>query len=82
MLVHRTPVEDGALRKWREDEGVTFAVGAVKNNVRDTLRSWSARSLPWLILTDRKHVVRAAGFGVEELDSKLGEIAAKQQERD
>ncbi|MGD0014558.1 MAG: hypothetical protein ABSD56_09055, partial [Bryobacteraceae bacterium] len=27
--------------------------------------------MPWLILTDRNHVVTAEGFGIDELDTRL-----------
>ena len=33
--------------------------------------TWGVRSLPWLILTDAKHVVRAEGFALTELDDKI-----------
>jgi len=29
------------------------------------------KSLPWLILTDSKHTVRAEGFGLTQLDEKI-----------
>jgi hypothetical protein len=32
------------------------------------------RSLPWMILTDNKHIVRANGFPLSELDEKLNSI--------
>ena len=38
------------------------------------LFSWGVRAQPWLILTDKEHVVRAEGFSVDELDDKI-EIA-------
>ena len=38
------------------------------------LRKWGVRVQPWLILTDRTHVVRAEGFGLRELDQKLKEL--------
>jgi len=31
------------------------------------------RLLPWLILTDKQHIVIAEGFGLDELDEKIGE---------
>ncbi len=40
--------------------------------------AWGVQSLPWLVLADAQHVVRAEGFAVNELDSK---IAAMRQER-
>jgi hypothetical protein len=32
------------------------------------------KSLPWLILTDKKHVVIAEGFNIDELDEKIKEV--------
>jgi hypothetical protein len=32
---------------------------------------WNINALPWLILTDRNHVVRAQGFGLDDLDEKI-----------
>jgi hypothetical protein len=29
------------------------------------------KSLPWLILTDNEHIVRAEGFGISELEQKM-----------
>ncbi|HUU16981.1 MAG TPA: hypothetical protein VMW72_07525 [Sedimentisphaerales bacterium] len=36
--------------------------------------NWSTQVLPWLILTDKKHIVRAEGFNINELDEKLKQI--------
>ncbi len=33
--------------------------------------AWGVKSLPWLILTDSRHVVAATGFGLSELDEKI-----------
>jgi hypothetical protein len=30
--------------------------------------AWGVKSLPWLILTDRKHIVSSDGFTPAELD--------------
>jgi hypothetical protein len=35
---------------------------------------WGIRALPWLILTDKEHVVRAEGFGADEVDAKLAQV--------
>jgi protocatechuate 3,4-dioxygenase beta subunit len=39
--------------------------------------AWGIKSLPWLILTDRKHAVVAAGFSLDELDKKTAEALAR-----
>jgi len=32
---------------------------------------WRVKSLPWLILTDRKHIVRAQGLRLDELEIEI-----------
>ena len=39
--------------------------------------SWGAHALPWLILTDKKHIVQAEGFGISELDEKITTLNEK-----
>jgi hypothetical protein len=43
----------------------------IKANTAKNRITWGIRSLPWLILTDKKHIVTAEGFSVTELDEKL-----------
>jgi len=33
--------------------------------------AWGVKSLPWLILTDQKHIVEANGFSLAELDERI-----------
>ncbi|HUW18688.1 MAG TPA: hypothetical protein VMW16_05245 [Sedimentisphaerales bacterium] len=42
--------------------------------------AWGVKSLPWLILTDREHIVRFEGFSLEELDERLEQLAPKPAE--
>jgi hypothetical protein len=39
--------------------------------VTDLKTLWTVEKLPWLILTDRNHVVAAEGFSLEELDERI-----------
>ena len=43
----------------------------VQGDEKKTRLNWGVKSLPWLILTDSRHVVTAEGFGVDELDDKI-----------
>ena len=36
--------------------------------------AWAVKGLPWLILTDKSHVVRAEGFALNELDFRIKEL--------
>ena len=33
--------------------------------------NWGVKSLPWLILTDKNHIVTAEGFNIAELNEKV-----------
>ena len=33
--------------------------------------------LPWLILTDKKHIVQAEGFNISELDERIATLREK-----
>jgi len=35
---------------------------------------WGVKSLPWLILSNKQHIVQAEGFALSELDEKIQEI--------
>jgi hypothetical protein len=49
----------------------------VQGDEEETRFAWGVRSLPWLILTDKEHVVRVEGFGLSELNGKLEDIAGE-----
>ena len=36
---------------------------------------WCVKSLPWLVLADKEGIVGAEGFGIEELDEKIGGLS-------
>ena len=62
------------LFRLRQEYSVTFPLVAPAKDAEagEELRAkWGVRSLPWLVLTDREHIVRAEGFGVDEVDDKL-----------
>ncbi len=39
--------------------------------------AWGVRSLPWLILTDKNHIVQAEGFNINELNDKIKALREK-----
>jgi len=63
-------------------QGISFPVGMIQGDEEKTHIAWGGvRSLPWLILTDRKHIVRATGFSINELDEKTTEKMAEAYDR-
>ncbi len=72
--------DQGKVDEWIKESGIVFPVGLVQHMEDSTVATWHVESLPWLILTDRRHLVRAEGFPLEELDAKLAEGLENQQQ--
>jgi hypothetical protein len=69
--VHVASPERPSIKEWLAAQNVPFAVGTVKSEPGQTRLQWGFRSLPWLILTDRQHIVVAEGITLEELSRKI-----------
>jgi len=79
VAVQASKIDASVLKEWIEKYNVTFPVGTVEGDVEKTKFAWGVRSLPWLILTNRKHVITAEGFSVTELDKKIKEAGDANQ---
>jgi len=77
VAVHSSKVDENILNEWVTEHNIPFPVGSVQGDEEKTHFTWGVRSLPWLILTDRKHIVRAEGFAIPELDQKINAITQK-----
>jgi len=75
VAVQASRMDQEALSQWRNKYSIPFPVGMVEDNAEKARSTWGIRSLPWLILTDSEHIVRTAGFQVNQLDEKIGEMA-------
>jgi len=71
VTVQASKVDESALNEWVKKYKIPFPVGMVQGDEEKSRFIWGVRSLPWLILTDRKHVVRAEGFAISELDQTV-----------
>jgi hypothetical protein len=72
VAVQASKIDQDVLNKWKNEYNIPFPVGMVESDADKARFTWGIRSLPWLILTDREHVIRTAGFQVNELDEKIG----------
>jgi hypothetical protein len=81
VTVQLSDARKKVVNEWMTKNKITFAVGTLREDEkeRDQIwREWAIKSLPWLILTDRKHIIRAEGFSIEELEEKIrANVAAK-----
>ncbi|MGB2821786.1 MAG: carboxypeptidase regulatory-like domain-containing protein [Phycisphaerae bacterium] len=74
--VHASAVDRTQVTAWLEENKVAVPAGMVPDEKDKTPQErarhrWGVRALPWLILTDEKHTVRAEGFALRELDHRL-----------
>jgi hypothetical protein len=71
ITIQGTKVDEAALNEWIKKYNISFAVGMIAGKEEEVHLAWGVKALPWLILTDRKHVVIAEGFSFAELDEKI-----------
>jgi hypothetical protein len=71
VAVQSSKIDENKLNQWMKDQSISFPVGIVQGDEEEIRFTWGVKSLPWLILTDKEHVVRAEGFALGELDEKL-----------
>lgn len=64
------------LRRWLARNKINFPVSMLpdlweQEPEQRAIYRWGVQNLPWLILTDTHHVVRAEGFALEALDENI-----------
>jgi hypothetical protein len=77
VAIHASKVDESKLGEWLKKNDVPFPAGTVAGDEERLRFTWGVKSLPWLILTDRNHVVTAEGFGLAELGDELKRISEK-----
>ena len=71
LCVHASGVEAKTVDEWMREYNIPFFAGTMTEDPEKARYAWGVKSLPWLILTDREHVVEANGFSLAELDEKI-----------
>ncbi len=59
---------------WLKENAIMTPIHHASADFAAKQSAWGATSLPWLILTDKSHIVRAEGFPVGELESRVKEL--------
>ena len=72
--IQAADVDIKAFNTWVEDSDFEFPIGLIEGDVDEIKFNWSIQVLPWLILTDNKHIVRAEGFSIIDLGNRLNQI--------
>jgi hypothetical protein len=70
-------IDDDAGKAWIKEHGDKLSIGQVGKDAEKVKSAWGVQSLPWLILTDKKHIVVAEGFGLSDLDKQVEAAAGR-----
>jgi len=74
VAVQASNVDRDELNAWVARQNIPFPVGRIEGDLEKIKSTWGVHSLPWLILTNREHLVTAEGFSVNELDRKITKV--------
>jgi hypothetical protein len=71
IAVQATKVDESQLNEWIKRSNVPFPVGLIAGDKEKVRFNWGVKSMPWLMLTNKKHQVSSSGFSLTELDDKI-----------
>ena len=71
VAMHATKVGQVKLNEWVKKNNIPFPVGIIQDDGGKIRFKWGVKSLPWLILTNKEHVITAEGFNLLELNAQL-----------
>jgi len=67
-------IDKETLDNWLRENEVEITIGTTSGNESNVRYNWAIKSLPWFVLTDSEHIVIGEGFGLNELDEKIGSL--------
>ena len=76
LAVQASAIDPSTIEGFVKTEKVSFPVGKIDAEEQKTRFNWGVKSLPWLILADKAHIVRAEGFTAAELKDRLTQSAS------
>ncbi|MBN2129568.1 MAG: hypothetical protein JW741_08725 [Sedimentisphaerales bacterium] len=74
VVVQALEVDDETFKRWASPTGTHIRLSRIKESAEQVQSLWCVRSLPWLILTDAEHIVRAEGLPLNQLDAALEKL--------
>lgn len=80
IAIQAAAIEPAVLNEWIQENDISFPVLTMAGEQDRILFAWNVQSLPWLILTDRNHIVRARGFPMQELDTQLANVTGQSEQ--
>ena len=74
IAIQASKIEQAKLNEWIKENNIPFPAGMIEGDSEKTQLAWGVKSLPWLILTDKQHIVHAEGFNLNVLDEKIKQL--------
>jgi hypothetical protein len=68
--IQAAEVDAEDFNQWLKASDFNFPVGIIQADTDEIKFNWSVQTLPWLILTNKEHIVTAEGFNISELGEK------------
>jgi hypothetical protein len=75
--VQASKINENTLNQWVKTYNIPFTVGMVQGDEEKISFTWGVQSLPWLILTDNKHIVHTEGLSINELKEEITKLRNK-----
>ncbi len=80
VAVQTSPVELGTYDGFFQANRIALPIHILDGDFKESKSAWGIKSLPWLILTDQRHVVRAEGFPLTQIESMLQTLSVAEEE--
>ncbi|MBN1973524.1 MAG: redoxin domain-containing protein [Sedimentisphaerales bacterium] len=71
LLIHAAKAEKEYINNWCKENNISFSIGMIEKDEEQIKFNWGIKALPWLILTDKEHIVTDEGFSITEMDEKI-----------
>lgn len=71
IFIHAEPVAEPKLIAWLKENKIQPTVGTNTANLTKLRQTWGVKALPWMIMTDKEHVVIDDGFLISGIDEKI-----------
>ena len=69
LTVHSGTKSQIEVKEWLKINGIFLTVGQIEGDPYDTLFAWGVKASPWLVLTDKKHIITNEGFSLNDLST-------------
>lgn len=73
VAIQTAKVDEQSLNAWLKKSDIDIPIGSIQTDPDEIKYKWGVHALPWLVLTDNKHIVRAEGFQLGELEARINQ---------